>query len=171
MRCSLLLPAGGAPLHLDPIGPVLTTELQLDWPGRRWAISVPAVVDTGCPVDIVASAGLAGALRSSIRPARIDTLDWGGRLETEVYEVDALLGGWRKVELHAPLEPFDETLLGLRALLKANLCIRGEDGSAYWGRLPGVPDPREFLVREDGETEYEKAVPSVSSRTRKKQSP
>jgi len=167
MRCGLLLPAGSSPLQLDPIGPVLTADLRLEWSGTKRALRLSAVVDTGCPVDLVASEEVAGVLRDQLRPARMETLDWGGRLETEVYNVDLKLDVWTRIEVHAPLESFEENLLGLRALLKANLCLRGEDGSAYWAKLPAAGESWDFITR-DAETEARRAPVAMASRVKRK---
>jgi hypothetical protein len=166
MRCGLLLPHDVASLQLDPVGPVLTAEILISWPGQAGHIRFPAVVDTGCPVDLVASADLATRLRCAGRPFRMETLDWGGRLDTEVYVADLKLGEWTRTEVHVPTQPFEETLLGLRALLKANLCLRGEDRSAYWARLPAAGDAWDFISR-DAEGAPRAAAPPKTSRRRR----
>ena len=165
MRCGLLLPAASSPLQLDPVEPVLNAELSLDWPGRSVALTLSAVVDTGCPVDLVASTRLAEVLRESTLPARMETLSWGGRLETEVFDVSLKLGDWIRAEVHAPLEHFDECLLGLRALMKANLCLRGQDRSAYWAKLPVPGDSWDFIARDSDD----EAWPAAPAKSRKKQ--
>jgi hypothetical protein len=146
MRCALQIP-DAPPLAVDSAEPAVRASVGLDWPGRKTPLRVDALVDTGCPVDFIASPRLANDLRGMRDPTRVSQVQWGGPVACEVYEVAAKLADWISIEVHVPLTQAMEDLLGLPAILRSNLCIRGLSGSAYWASLPDGSG-REWITRD-----------------------
>ena len=152
------VPAGSPPIHLDPGEPAIRALVSVSWEGSAEPWDIDCIVDTGCPVDFVASRRLSAELRKSARPSRVAQLEWGGRVTCEIYRATADLGEWIDLEVYAPLDADFEDLLGLTTIMRSNLCIRGLAGSAYWVQLPAAGGGREFVARD--------AERRVESRTR-----
>ncbi len=168
MECGLTLPSSAPPLAIDPHEPSLRTSIDLDWPGRKRALVVDALIDTGCPVDFIASPRLSHDLRAGLRPTRMAQLVWGERVPCEIYRVGAWLDRWVGIEVYSPLTLEMEDLLGLPALLKGNLCIRGAAGSAYWARLPDRGG-LEWVARESDPTYDRPSGKKSKPRVRRRQ--
>jgi len=103
------------------------------------------LIDTGCTVDMVASSGVAFELAKHIRPARRDKLFWGEWLLCDIYRAQVRLGDWMDIEIFAPKDSQVEDILGLPAILRANLCIRGVSGGAFWVTPPAVTDYSKWM--------------------------
>jgi len=150
MRCALEISGGAPPVSVDGGEPAVRASVELNWRGRQKVWSVDCLVDTGCPVDFIASPRLVRDLRATARPARMARLDWGGNVSCEIFKVAARLVEWCPIEVYAPLDAEFEDLLGLPAILRSNLCIRGLAGSAYWVDLPAEGRGSEFIARVAG---------------------
>ena len=130
--------------------PELTANIMLRWPDQPQGIRVSVFVDTGSPVDLVASPRLREIIRERAKPTRMSRLQWGDWLTCEIYEAEALLDQWRQIEIYAPLEGDFEDLLGLPAILRTNLCIRGDASAAFWVEMSDPRNPLEWVGRDRG---------------------
>ena len=147
MRCALELPAGSPSLAVEPDG-TLSAMVELDWPGLGRPLELSAIVDTGCNVDFVASKETARLLAGHHKPIRRDSLRWAEGLPCDVYDVAIKLDDWYGIEILAPLTQDMEDILGLPAILRSNLCIRGVVNAAFWANVSDPTDPDKWMARD-----------------------
>ena len=139
---------GSFRVSLNP--PELSACITLRWPQQPQGLCVSVYVDTGSPVDLVASPRLREMIRQKAKPSRMGRLQWGDWVSCEIYDAEALLDQWRQIEVYAPLEGDFEDLLGLPAILRCNLCIRGDAGAAFWVEMSDPRNPMEWVGRDRG---------------------
>ena len=147
MRCALELPALAPPLSIDEQGS-LSASVELDWSGRHEPLRLSAIVDTGCAVDFIASRQLSADLSASLKPIRRTSLNWEQRIACDIYGAAIRLDDWYSVEIYAPLSQDLEDLLGLPAILRSNLCIRGVSNAAFWASTDDPTNPARWMGRD-----------------------
>ena len=134
-------------LSLFEGAPFLRTDRGVEVPALRllvWASKLPRsledgfAIDTGCDYDLILANDLRDRLRASDVPHRISSVEWGGSVTTEMYDLKVRLGGgWHVAQAHFPIPvQVEENLVGLPLLKSAGLCIRPPDRRTFLASAP-----------------------------------